>query len=191
MMITVVAALIPCVLFGMYNIGLQAHLAIEGGAQPLDTWQTALMQALGFEFTNSVLNNFLHGALYFIPVIATTFIIGGIIEVGNSIIRGHEVNEGFQGSLTLPRPSRLASRAWHCVWYLDRKRGVCGTGMNVLNPALTGRAFLFFAYPAQISGDKPWIAAQMTDGNTGATWLAKAAADPAAFVTGDFLTGLD
>jgi Na+-transporting NADH:ubiquinone oxidoreductase subunit B len=87
MMITVVAALMPCVLFAMYNIGYQAHTAIEAGALPLDTWQTSFYKdILGLAFTNSLILNMIHGALYFLPVIATTFIVGGIIEVGNLII---------------------------------------------------------------------------------------------------------
>ncbi|MEO1273776.1 MAG: RnfABCDGE type electron transport complex subunit D, partial [Myxococcota bacterium] len=177
-------ALVPCVLWGMYNAGYVAHEAIAAGGTPLDTWQTWVYRdILGMAFDKAnILGNFLHGALYFLPIFVATFATGGAIEVGNSIIRGHEVNEGFLVTgfllpLTLPPTIPL----WQVVMgtafgVLIGKEVFGGTGMNVLNPALTGRAFLFFAYPAFISGDKPWIAANMPDGQSGATWLARAAA---------------
>ena len=73
MMSTVVAALMPIVLFAMYNTGLQAHRAIIAGARPLDNWQTGLFTAMGGEFTTGLWDCFFHGALYFLPVIAVTF----------------------------------------------------------------------------------------------------------------------
>lgn len=183
MMITVVAALMPIVLFAMYNTGLQSNQAIEGGATALDTWQTAAFQALGFQFVNSPLENFVHGALYFLPIFVLTFAVGGLIEVGTALIRGHEVNEGFLVTgflipLTVPPTLPLWQLALGVLFgILVGKEVFGGTGMNILNPALTARAFLFFAYPGQLSGDKVWVAANLSDGQSGATWLAQAAVD--------------
>ena len=185
MMIVVVAALFPTVLMACYNTGLQAHRAIAAGARPLADWQTTFFQSLGFGFTTDFWACFVHGALYFIPVIAVTFAAGGAIEVLFAIIREHEVNEGFFVTgflvpLTLPPTIPLWQVAIGTAFgVLIGKEVFGGTGMNILNPALTVRAFLFFAYPAEISGDKPWIAADFAgiDGFSGATWLSRAAVD--------------
>lgn len=183
MMITVVIALVPCIYMAMYNTGLQAHLAIEGGAQPLNTWQTSLFQALGFSFVSgSWLANMVHGALYYLPVLIVTFAVGGVLEVVFAIVRKHEVNEGFLVTgmlfpLILPPTIPLWQVALGIAFGVVLGKEVFGgTGMNILNPALTSRAFLFFAYPAFISGDKVWIAAATSaDGYSGATILAEAA----------------
>ncbi len=186
MMITVVIALIPCVLFAMYNTGLQANAAIAQGALALANWQTALYQALGFGFDpNSVLACMIHGAIYFLPVYAVTMLVGGHAEVIFAIARKHEINEGFLVTgllfpLTLPPTIPLWQVALGILFgVIIGKEVFGGTGMNVLNPALVARAFLFFAYPGQISGDQPWIAANMApliaDGVSGATALAQAA----------------
>jgi Na+-transporting NADH:ubiquinone oxidoreductase subunit B len=185
MMITVVVALFPTVLMACYNVGLQAHRAIVAGARPLDDWQTTLFQSLGFGFTTDFWACFVHGTLYFIPVIAVTFAAGGAIEVLFAVVREHEVNEGFFVTgflvpLTLPPTIPLWQVAVGTAFgVLIGKEVFGGTGMNILNPALTIRAFLFFAYPAEISGDKPWIAADFVgvDGFSGATWLSRAAVD--------------
>ncbi len=185
MMSVVVFALMPIVFFAMYNTGMQAFRAIGAGAQPLENWQTALFQALGFGFEGGFWSCFVYGALYFIPVIVVTFAAGGTVEVIFACVRGHEVNEGFFVTgfllpLTLPPTIPLWQVATGAIFgVLIGKEIFGGTGMNVLNPALTARAFLFFAYPAEISGDKPWIAADFAgvDGFSGATWLSRAAAD--------------
>ena len=186
MMITVVFALIPCVLMAMYNTGYQSHLAYTQGATPLDTWQTAAMEALGLGFDpNNILACAVHGLLYWLPVFVATMLTGAVVEVTTAIIRKHEVNEGFlvTGFLipltvpaTIPLWQVIMGTAFGIVF---AKEVFGGTGMNFLNPALTARAFLFFAYPAQISGDEVWIAANFAsvDGVSGATWLAKAAAE--------------
>jgi Na+-transporting NADH:ubiquinone oxidoreductase subunit B len=191
MMITVVIALIPCVLMAFYNTGYQANLAIaKHGAQPLAVWQNQIFLWLGFKpGTMTFLSHVVYGGLFFLPIFLTTFIVGGIVEVTNSIIRGHEVNEGFLVTgflfpLTLPPTIPLWQVGLGIAFgTLIGKEIFGGTGKNVLNPALTGRAFLFFAYPAQISGDKPWIAADFSalkitstlpDTVSGATWLGKA-----------------
>ena len=185
MMTVVVAGLVPIVFFAMYNTGLQAARAIAAGAQPLDTWQTSLFQAMGFTFTTGFWSCFVYGALYFLPVFVMTFAAGGTVEVIFACVRGHEINEGFFVTgfllpLTLPPTIPLWQVASGAIFgVLIGKEVFGGTGMNILNPALTARAFLFFAYPAEISGDKPWIAADFVgvDGFSGATWLSRAAAD--------------
>ena len=180
----VVLSLIPCIAMAMYNTGLQAHRAIAAGMLPLDTWQTKAMQALGFALNDpaNILANVMHGALYFVPVMLVTYIVGGNVEVVFATIRKHEVNEGFLVTgmlipLTLPPNIPLWQVALGTAFgVVFGKEIFGGTGMNILNPALVTRAFLFFAYPAQISGDKVWIAAQTkADGYSGATWLAEAA----------------
>lgn len=198
MMFTVVIALIPCIAMAFYNTGYQANLAISKfGAQPLAVWQTAIYQWLGFKpGAMSFVAHVVYGGLFFLPILATTFIVGGIIEVSNAIIRKHEVNEGFLVTgfllpLTLPPTIPLWQVALGTAFgVLIGKEIFGGTGKNILNPALTGRAFLFFAYPAQISGDKPWIAADfitskvtstLPDAVSGATWLGKAATNNKTF----------
>lgn len=185
MMVTVVVALIPCILFAMYNTGLQASLAIAAGATPLDDWRTALFtSALGMQFDpHNVWSCFVHGALYFLPVLMVSFAAGGLAEAVFSIVRKHEINEGFLVTgflypLTLPPTIPLWQAVIGIIFgVVIGKEIFGGTGMNVLNPALTARAFLFFAYPAQISGDLVWIAAntQAADGLSGATLLSRAA----------------
>ena len=200
MMVTVVVGLVPCVMMAMYNTGYQANLAVQaaGEAAIRDDFNTMLFQMLmgvsgmtgpdllaAFNPASHV-GNALYGALYFVPILLTTFIVGGHIEMGTAIIRKHEVNEGFLVTgflfpLILPPTIPLWQVALGIAFgVIIGKEVFGGTGMNVLNPALTARAFLFFAYPAQISGDAVWIAANNTDGFSGATWLGRAAADPTA-----------
>lgn len=183
MMITVVVALVPCILMAIYNTGYQAHKAIAAGALPLDTWQTWVMNQIGFGYSpENFLLCLLHGALYYFPVFILTFAIGGNCEALFSIVRKHEINEGFLVSgmlfpLVLPPTIPLWQVAIGIIFgIIVGKEIFGGTGMNILNPALTSRAFLFFAYPGQISGDSVWIAADTTvDGASGATWLATGA----------------
>ena len=185
MMIWVVVALLPIVCMAMYNTGLQAARVIAAGATPLDNWQTALFEAMGFEFSTDLVACFVYGSLYFIPVFVVGFAVGIGIEVLFCMIRGHEVNEGFFVTgfllpLTLPPTIPLWQVATGVAFgVIIGKEVFGGTGMNFLNPALTARAFLFFAYPAQISGDAPWIAADFigVDGVSGATWLATAVSE--------------
>ncbi|MFP6582006.1 MAG: NADH:ubiquinone reductase (Na(+)-transporting) subunit B [Candidatus Hydrogenedentota bacterium] len=188
MMFTVVIALSPCMLMAMYNTGLQAFLAIEGGALPGDTWQTNLYQFMGWDFnTASWFGCILFGAIHYIPIYAVTMTVGGLLEALFAVIRKHDITEGFLVSgalfpLILPASTPLWQVAMGIAFgVVVAKEIFGGVGMNFLNPALAGRAFLFFAYPAQISGDKVWIAAQTTaDGYSGATLLGRAA-----------LTGMD
>jgi Na+-transporting NADH:ubiquinone oxidoreductase subunit B len=184
MMFIVVIALIPCILWCMYNTGYQAQFAIASGAAPLESWQTSLLTSVGFSFTNTnAVLCLIHGALYYLPVLAVCMGAGGAVEAASAMIRGHEINEGFLVTgmllpLTLPPTIPLWMVALGVAFgIIFGKEVFGGTGMNFLNPALVGRAFLFFAYPAWMSGDAPWIAADFIaiDSFSGATWLAQAA----------------
>ena len=198
LMFTVVIALQPCFAMAAFNTGYQAHLAIEAGGQPLDTWQTQLYTLIFGWFSGadpfssaSVLGCLLHGAIYFTGVYAATLVVGGTWEVVFALIRRHDVTEGFLVTsalipLTLPATIPLWQVAVGASFGIVIGKEIFGgVGMNFLNPALTVRAFLFFAYPAQISGDQVWIAAKglnAVDGVTGATWLARVAeSGPASF----------
>ncbi len=182
-MILVWMATFPAMFYGMYNIGAQAHDAILAGAGALpDIWQANLFSALGGELGNDAvgwLGKMIYGACFFVPIYATTFIVGGFWEVLFASVRKHEVNEGFfvtsvLFALTLPATIPLWQVALGITFgVVIAKEIFGGTGRNFLNPALSGRAFLYFAYPAQISGDAIWTAA---DGFSGATWLGQAAA---------------
>jgi Na+-transporting NADH:ubiquinone oxidoreductase subunit B len=185
MMSLVVVALGPCMLMALFNTGYQANLAIAAGAAPLDTWQNAVFQAVGGSYDPSnPLWCALLGALHFLPIYAVVMAVGGAVEMVFCIVRKHEVNEGFLVTgallpLTLPPTIPLWQVAiGTAAGIVLAKEVFGGTGMNFLNPALTCRAILFFAYPASISGTAPWIAADFVgvDGFTGATWLAQAAA---------------
>ena len=182
MMITVVIALAGCIYMAFYNTGYQANLAITAGAAPLDLWQTRAMESMGLPFSpDDMWACLVHGALYFVPVLIVTFVVGGMWEGLFSVVRGHEVNEGLLVTgmlfpLILPATVPLWQVALGISFgVVVGKEIFGGTGMNVLNPALTARAFLFFAYPAEISGDAVWVAANTTtDGVSGATALARA-----------------
>ena len=182
MMFTVVISLAGCVYMAMHNTGYQANLAIAAGAEPLATWQTTFIEALGIGFApDDWVACMVHGAAYYLPVLAVTFAVGGAWEALFAVVRGHEINEGFLVTgmlfpLILPATVPLWQVALGISFgVVVGKEIFGGTGMNVLNPALTARAFLFFAYPAELSGDAVWIAAQTSpDGVSGATALAQA-----------------
>ncbi|MBF9041860.1 NADH:ubiquinone reductase (Na(+)-transporting) subunit B [Rhodobacterales bacterium HKCCE4037] len=179
----VVIATVPCILFGLYNTGLQTNLAIaEHGASG---WRAAIIEGLGIGFNaNNPLANMLHGLLYFLPIYIVTLVAGGAWEVLFATIRRHEVNEGFLVTsmlytLILPATTPLWQVALGISFgVVIGKEVFGGTGKNFLNPALVGRAFLYFAYPAYMSGDSVWTP---VDGFSGATALAITASDgPAA-----------
>ncbi len=182
MMSVVVLALLPCMAMAMFNTGFQANLAVEGGAGVWHGWQTSVYEGLGLPHSSSnYLACFLYGALFFLPVYIVTLVAGGFWEVLFAIVRKHEVNEGFLVTsalfpLILPPTIPLWQVAIGISFgVVIGKEIFGGTGMNIFNPALVSRAFLFFAYPAQISGDKVWIAAKTSaDAYSGATWLAQA-----------------
>ena len=169
----------PALLFGMWNVGFQANSAVAAGsgAAFIPGWRTDLVGALtGFD-PSSLAANLFHGLVYYLPIVLVTYIGGFLWEGLFAWKRDHEVNEGFfvtgiLFSLTLPPTIPL----W--LVFLGISFGVVigkevfgGTGKNFLNPALVGRVFLFFAYPAYMSGDLVWTA---VDNVTGATALAVA-----------------
>ena len=166
-MIIVVAAAAPTLLFGMWNTGYQHNLSI------------------GMEAT--IWGNFIFGFLKILPIIVVTYVVGLGIEFAFAQIRGHEVSEGFLVSaflipLVVPVDVPLWMVALATAFaVIIGKEVFGGVGMNILNPALTARAFLFFAYPAWMSGDTVWIQGLKSgegiiDGFSGATPLANAAA---------------
>ena len=155
-MFSVVIALIPCYLFGAYNIGY--------------------LNALATDVSRSLIDNFIFGMSYVLPVLIVTFVSGAICELSFAIIRKHEVNEGFLVTcalipLTMPPDVPL----WQV--FIGTAFGIIigkeifgGVGTNIFNPALTARAFMYFAFPTKMSGDKIWAVGP--DGYTGATALA-------------------
>ena len=178
MMMMVVFALIPAVLMALFNTGYQANIALHKlGQASLDSWQGGLVESLGLGHDpSSLLANVILGALYFFPVYIVTLAVGGFWEVLFAVVRKHEINEGFLvTSLLFPLICPPDIPYWQVAVGISfgvvfGKEVFGGVGMNILNPALVGRAFLFFAYPAQISGDKVWTA---VDGFSQATPLAQ------------------
>lgn len=167
-MITVVIALIPAMLFGMWNIGYQHYKAI---ADPLTPHL-------------SILTCFWFGFLRMLPMLAVSYIVGLTIEFAFAQIRRHQVNEGFLVTgFLIPMIVPVTTPLWQLAIatafaVIIGKEVFGGTGMNFLNPALVARAFLFFSYPTRMSGDNVWIAADLwgTDAITSATPLAELAA---------------
>lgn len=188
MMITVWLCTFPAMLFGMWNVGFQANTIIaDANVVVGDDWRFMFISALAGNDPTSIWDNFWYGFWYFIPVYLTTFIVGGFWEVLFAMKRGHEVNEGFfvtsiLFALTCPPSIPLWQVALGISFgVVIGKEVFGGTGKNFLNPALTGRAFLFFAYPASMSGDAVWTA---VDGYTGATALSIAASDGVDILSG-------
>ena len=174
-MFSVVIALIPCYLFGAYNIGY--------------------LNALATDVSRSLIDNFIFGMSYVLPVLIVTFVSGAICELSFAIIRKHEVNEGFLVTcalipLTMPPDVPL----WQV--FIGTAFGIIigkeifgGVGTNIFNPALTARAFMYFAFPTKMSGDKIW--AIQPDGYTGATALAIPANPTEADIANLSSNGLD
>lgn len=169
-MMMVVAAMLPATLFGIYNIGYQHFRAIGVSA--------------GFS------EMFAYGLIKFVPILLVSYAVGGIWEVLFAIVRKHDVNEGFLVTgLIFPLVLPPTIPLWEVAVAISfgvviGKEVFGGTGMNVLNPALTARAFVFFAYPGKISGDKVWTALdgvkeKLVDGFSGATPLLVASSTPA------------
>jgi len=180
-MITVWLAVFPAMFFGMYNIGFQATEALAAGYALPDSWQVGLFEFVGGSLSadSGWFSMMLYGAMFFLPIYATTFVVGGFWEVLFASVRKHEVNEGFFVSsilfaLILPATIPLWQVAIGITFGIVIAKEIFGgTGKNFLNPALAGRAFLFFAYPGEISGDAVWVA---VDGFSGATALSATAA---------------
>ncbi len=178
-MITVWLAAFPAMFYGMYNLGVHATEVLPAGEAVLG-WRGWLIGLLGGYDSSNLWHCFWYGAVFFIPIYVTTFLVGIAWEIVFAIRRGHEVNEGFfvtsiLFALICPPDIPLWQVALGISFgVVIGKEVFGGTGKNFLNPALTGRAFLYFAYPAQMSGDAVWVA---VDGHTGATPLSVAAAD--------------
>ncbi len=187
-MITVVAALVPCIFMAMWNTGYQVNMAMQQiGAATTGEWRGVIIDILGIGYNpNNPLANVFHGFLYFFPVFLVCNMVGGLWEGLFAMVRRHEINEGFLVTgmlfpLTLPPTIPLWQVAIGISFGVVLGKEVFGgTGKNFLNPALTGRAFLYFAYPVEITGDAVWVA---VDGFTYATPLGAAAADGMAAVT--------
>ena len=178
-MITVWLATFPTMFFGMWNVGFQANtIMAEMGMVSQEGLRGLFINMLAGYDPTSIWDNMVHGAAYFVPIYMVTFIVGGFWEVLFASVRGHEVNEGFfvtsvLFALCCPPDLPLWMVAVGISFGIVIGKEVFGgTGKNFLNPALTGRAFLYFAYPAYMSGDMVWTA---VDGYTGATMLSVAA----------------
>lgn len=191
MMIWVIYALTPCIFMAIYNTGLQANLALlKIGRTSIEGWRGDIISAIGAGLNpESLIDCMVHGSLYFFPVFFVTFAVGSLWEVIFASIRKQEISEGFIVTsmlfpLTLPPDIPLWQAALGISFgVVIGKEIFGGTGRNIFNPALTGRVFLFFAYPAQISGDSVWVA---VEGVTRATPLAEAA-DPSMVITVSWL----
>ena len=152
-MILVVLALLPAFFFGTYNVGLQSPEVIN----------------------KDCIACLLYGLKIVLPMYLVVFTVGGLFEALFAVIRGHEINEGFLVTgflipLTMPPTVPLWMLALATIFgVVIGKEIFGGTGYNIFNPALTARAFLFFAYPSYMSGNKPWIAPM--DGLSSATPL--------------------
>lgn len=189
-MIVVVLAAAPCVVVGMWNTGYQANSALAAmGMESISGWRAGVLSLLGAGYDpGSLYDNVLHGLLYFLPIYIVTMAAGGFWEILFASVRNHEVNEGFfvtsiLYALILPATIPLWQVALGISFgVVIGKEVFGGTGKNFLNPALVGRAFLYFAYPAQISGDAVWTP---VDGYTGATPLGVAAIEGMAGIAGE------
>ncbi len=178
-MVTVIFALIPAMIFGMYNLGYQHYLQLDGVAPSFG-------QAIGF------------GALKFLPMLAVSYGVGLAIEIAFAVYRQHEVNEGYLVTgmlipLIMPVDMPLWMLGVSVVFAVFiGKEAFGGTGMNILNPALVARAFAFFSYAPQMSGDKVWVAdASTIDAISGETILGQlAAGNEAGWSVADMFIGL-
>jgi len=152
-MMSVVMPLIPILIFGMYNVGFQHHAAINGFPEGMSFFST--------EFWN--LDNLLIGATKLLPLVIVSYVVGLGIEIIFATINNHEVEEGyFVTGMLVPLIVPIDTPLWMLTvavifGVVIGKEIFGGTGMNILNPALTIRAFLFFAYPTWMSGDKVWV----------------------------------
>ena len=162
-MITVIIALLPALVYGIYNTGYQY------------LYQTGE--------TFSTFDAFLHGSYKILPMIAVSYIVGLGIEFAFAVFRGHQVNEGYLVTgLLIPMIMPVDIPLWMvgvsvAFAVLIGKEAFGGTGMNILNPALTARAFAFFAYPTYMSGNQVWVSeASNVDGVSGETILGMLAA---------------
>lgn len=177
-MIMVVIALVPALLFGMYNVGYQHFNAVGGLAD------TTFFQL------------FFYGLWKVLPMIVVSYVVGLGIEFAVAQMKGHEINEGFLVSgLLIPMIMPVEAPLWMIALstafaVIIGKEIFGGTGMNIWNPALLARAFFFFSYPSMISGDKVWIASDTADAISQATPLAQMAlGQPLSYSSADMFWG--
>ena len=187
-MVTVWLAAFQAMFFGMYNLGdYSLNYLNLIGEQNTGDWHHVFVNIVGYDHT-SFIAKLWFGACYFLPIYITVFVVGIGWEALFAIVRKHEINEGafvstILFSLSCPPDLPLWQAAMGITFGLVIGKEIFGgTGKNFLNPALTGRAFLYFAYPAQISGDKVWIAGLadnniIPEGYSGATALGVASTD--------------
>ena len=178
-MVIVWLSTFPAMFWGMYNLGWQSLSAMrEQGTTGVGDWHQPLIELLGATNPDSIIDCFAFGAVYFVPLYATVFLAGAVVEIVTAIVRKKGIEEGFFVSSVL---FALASPPDLPLWMaalgmtfgiLIGKEIFGGTGFNVFNPALVGRAFVYFAYPSEMSGNEAWFA---IDGITAATPLAIAA----------------
>jgi Na+-transporting NADH:ubiquinone oxidoreductase subunit B len=179
-----ILALLPCALWGVYNAGLQANLALDPvKLSELAGWRHDVIRVLGVGYSPaSVTANVVHGALYYLPLYLVVFVVGRAWEWLFAAMRGRDMDEGFWITafifpLILPPAIPLWQAALAISWgVVIAKQVFGGTGMNILNTALVGRAFLFYAYPDDIVTDNVWTAVPAeaaVDGYTSATVLHK------------------
>ncbi len=197
-MITVWLATFPAMFYGMYNLGYQANTAMAAmGITEVDNWHGAIISLLAGYDPNSLWDCFWHGAAYFVPIYVTTFVVGIAWELLFAVKRNHEINEGFfvtsvLFALIVPPSVPLWQVALGISFgVVIGKEVFGGTGKNFLNPALTGRAFLFFSYPAQMSGDTVWTAVDGFSGATPLSQLASGGVDSLQQPSGEMLTWFD
>jgi len=176
LMIAVVLAATPCLLVAMYMVGHETNTTLaSAGLEFAHGWRGSILARLDIGIdAGSVWACMAHGALYVLPIYIVTLIAGGVWEVLFALVRNHEINEGFfvtslLFALTLPASIPLWQVAVGISFgVVIGKEIFGGTGKNFLNPALVGRAFLFFAYPSHMSGNAVWVP---VDGYSGATPL--------------------
>ena len=168
-MVLVIIALLPCLFFGMWNTGYQYHSQLIPGMD-------------GYQSVYTALDNFLFGFWKVLPLIIVSYVVGLSVEFAFAVNRKHQVNEGYLVTgmlipLTMPIDVPLWMLALSVIFAVVIGKEVFGgTGMNILNPALTARAFIFFAYPTKMSGDKVWVhSADKLDGISGETALGQLA----------------
>lgn len=209
-MITVWFAVFPAMFYGWYNVGdqvVQALAVMPNGAELANTsyalmsndWHLALVQmtVAGLDQQAGICSKMTIGLIYFLPIYIVVFIVGSIWEILFCVVRGHDINEGFfvtsiLFALIVPPTIPLWQAALGISFgVVIGKEVFGGTGRNFMNPALVGRAFLFFAYPANISGTTCWVA---VDGFSGATPLAQWAEgglENLTKITGEQITWMD
>ena len=196
-MVIVWLAAFPAMFFGMYNIGNQTldYFSLAG-VQNSNDWHHIFINFVGYT-NDTFFTKMWIGAVYFIPIYAVTFAVGILWEILFAVVRKHEINEGLFVSsilfaLSCPPDLPLWQAAMGITFGIVIGKEVFGgTGKNFLNPALTGRAFIYFAYPSQLSGDKVWIAGLsdtgvVPEGYSGATALGYAAENGIQGLTDNF-----